>query len=197
MTTHRTLTLARLVTRTLATLAWTAAATSPAWAAWELSGVKTVRAHTTDQQVIELGQVTFTPQADGRVGFQLTMNSARFGDHFLSMKEFKCLEGATELLCHVPYPYAQPGTVTAQDFGWLEHSLLFLFKKPGEFSAKLWNGLYYRLSLTETGLKGSPQAIDLNRISAPPDNPAVPPYKAAYRDDIAPGARWVEKLTIE
>ena len=113
------------------------------------------------------------------------------------MKEFKCLEGAGEVLCHVPYPYAQPGTVTPTDLAWLEHSLLFLFKLPNEFGAKLWNGLYFQLQMTDEGLVGTPQAIDLNLISAPPADLTKPPYRPALRDDIAPGARWAARLTIE
>lgn len=187
-------TIARTALALASILAWPVVAHA---AAWPLEGRKTLTAHTTDGQAIAIGRVDFRPAADGRVAFTLDMDHQRLTDHFLSMKEFKCLGGATELACHVPYPYAQPGTVTERDFAWLEHSLLFLFKKPNEFSAKLWNGLYYRMALTDTGLVGLPQAIDLNRISAPPDNPAVPPYKPAYRDDVAPGARWIEKLTIE
>ena len=113
------------------------------------------------------------------------------------MKEFKCLEGPRELMCHVPYPYAQPGTVGERDYAWLEHSLLFMYKLPTEFGAKLWNGLYFRFERTPQGLVGRAQAVDLNRIGAPPDDPAVPPYKPALRDDIAPGSRWIESLVIE
>ncbi len=169
--------------------------------AWELAGDKTLIAHTRDQQRLTLGTVSFEPRGAGLIAFTLKPDSARFTDYFLSMKEFKCLDGQVEVVCHVPYPYPQQGTVSVTagkaDFAWLEHSLLFIYKLPTEFSAKLWNGLYYKMALTDQGLVGSPQAIDLNRISAPPDNPSVPPYKPAYRDDIAPGARWIEKLTIE
>jgi len=97
----------------------------------------------------------------------------------------------------VPYPYAQPRTVTSKDLAWLEHDLLFLYKLPNEFGAKLWNGLYFRFETTEQGLLGRPQAIDLNRISAPPERLDVPPFRPALRDDIAPGTRWIESLTIE
>ena len=47
------------------------------------------------------------------------------------------------------------------------------------------------------GLIGTPQAIDLNLISAPPDKPGVPPYRPALRDDLPAGARALEKITIE
>lgn len=164
--------------------------------AWELQGSKTLTLHARDGQSLTLGRVSFEPQPGGAVRFALSFEDGLLKDHFLSMREFKCLEGQGEVLCHVPYPYAQPGTVSAQDYAWLEHALLFLYKKPGEFGAKLWNGLYFRFEATPTGLVGRPQAVDLNAISAPPTS-ARPPYGPALRDDIAEGARWVSRLTIE
>lgn len=165
--------------------------------AWELQGVKTLTAHTRDQQRIPLGSVRFEPRGDGSVAFTVALDPARFTDHFLSMKEFKCLDGQGEVVCHVPYPYAQPGIVSADDLAWLEHSLIFLYKLPSEFGARLSNGLYFALQRTEQGLLGKPQAIDLNQISAPPDDPAVAPFTPDMRDDIAPGVRWIESLSIE
>ena len=172
-------------------------AASAAAAAWDLAGAKTLTLHTRDGQALVLGTVNFQPRGDGRTGFTLALDHGRFKDFFLSMKEFKCLEGQGEILCHVPYPYAQPGTVSATDMAWLEHALLFLFKQPSEFGAKLWNGLYFQMRLTGQGIVGTPQAIDLNAISAPPDDLSKPPYRPALRDDVAPGARWATRLTIE
>lgn len=178
-------------------LAWAFAAAGAA-EALELQGTRTITAHTRDAQRIVLGTVRFDPApGGGAVPFVVTMEPSRFTDHFLSMKEFKCLDGRTELVCHVPYPYPQPRTVTPTHLAWLEHSLLFLYKQPTDFGAKLWNGLYFRLEHTATGLRGTPQAIDLNFISAPPDNPGIPPYRAALRDDIAPGTRWIDAITID
>ena len=101
----------------------------------------------------------------------------------------------------MPYPYPQPGTVLVvagtTELAWLEHALLFMFKLPNEFGAKFWNGIYFQLKLTDRGLNGTQQAIHLNRISAPPAQPGVPPYRPALRDDIAPGARFFNRLTIE
>ena len=87
--------------------------------------------------------------------------------------------------------------MSATDLAWLEHALLFMFKTPSEFGAELWNGVYFQLKATERGFEGRPQAVDLNRISAPPDRPDVPPFRPALRDDIAPGARFFNRLTIE
>lgn len=171
---------------------------APAFAmAWDMQGTKTITANTRDNQHITLGTVRFEPQSNGTVSFVITMDRTHFSDHFLSMKEFKCIDGPLELFCHVPYPYPQPGTVTAEDMAWLEHSLLFLYKLPRDFGANLWNGLYFRLERTEHGLLGRPQAIDLNLISAPPDKPEVPPFNPALRDNITAGTRWIESLTIE
>jgi hypothetical protein len=168
------------------------------WAgAWELQGSKTITAHTRDKQHTRIGVVHFEPQPDGTVTFKVSMDHAVFTDYFLSMKEFKCLSSPIEVTCHVPYPYQQPGKVTPQDLTWLEHNLLFLFKMPSEFGAKLWNGLYYRLKLTDTGLVGTPMAIDLNHISAPPDDLSVPSFGPDLRDAIPAGARWLESITIE
>ncbi len=164
--------------------------------AWELSGIKTISALTRDQQLIPIGSVEFKPLPNGATGFKLTMDHGRFSDHFLSMKEFKCLESAEEVLCHVPYPYKTPGTVSDKDYAWLENSLLFLFKQPRDFGAKLWNGLYFRLERDEAGLVGLPQAVDLNLISAPPDDLLTPPYNAAVRDDVTPEAHWITRLLI-
>lgn len=128
--------------------------------------------------------------------YTLKLEPGRFKDFFLSMREFKCIDTPAEIHCHAPYPYANPGTVTATDFTWLEHALLFFYKTPDEFGAKLWNGLYYRLQITDDGLVGTPQAIDLNQIAAPPEDPTVPPFDALSRSDIEPGARAFVKLVI-
>jgi hypothetical protein len=172
-------------------------AASIAFAAPLDAGTKRVLLHARDGASIEIAQVTFTPRADGRTAFALKVDTARFTDHFLSMREFKCLPGAGEILCLVPYPYAQPGHVAPNDLAWLEHTLLFMFKKPSEFGAPLGNGVIFKLAAQGDTLVGAPQAIDLNRIAAPPPRADVPPFGAAQRDDMAPQSRWFQRLTIE
>lgn len=186
----------RRLLSTCAILAWALCAPGAA-AAWEMTGTRTLTLHARNGDAVKIGTVQFTPQPDGRTAFALNLATENFKDFFLSMKEFKCLEGRGEILCHVPYPYPQPGTVSATDYAWLEHALMFMFKTPAEFGAKLWNGIYFQLRLTELGLEGKPQAIDLNQISAPPDRPDVPPFRPALRDDIRPEQRWFNRLTIE
>jgi hypothetical protein len=169
---------------------------APLASAWDLAGIKNISALTRDQQLIPLGTVEFKPTTNGSSSFTLTMDHSRFTDHFLSMKEFKCLELPEEVMCHVPYPYKNPAVVSDKNYAWLEHHLLFLFKQPRDFGAKLWNGLYFRLERDEAGLVGIPQAVDLNLISAPPDDLSTPPYGTAQRDDIAADSRWISRLLI-
>ncbi|TXG94871.1 MAG: hypothetical protein E6R09_16575 [Rhodocyclaceae bacterium] len=164
-------------------------------AAWDLAGSKVIKLQTRDGQSIVLGTVDFKPKADAST-FDLHLDHAKMKDFFLSMKEFKCLEGE-EIQCHVPYPYPNPGTITRQDLRWLEHSLLFLFKAPKDFGAKLWNGLYYKMEITDKGIVGTPQAIDLVQIGAPPADTSIPPYGPGDRSEIPPNSRWISGLTIE
>lgn len=173
--------------------------------AFDFSGDKSIIAITKDGQRTRIGAVSFAP-AGGRAGdananatasFRVQMDHAVMRDHFLSMREFKCLPAAQEISCFVPYPYRQPGTVSASDLGWLEHNLLFFFKQPADFGAKLWNGIIFKFTTTPTAMVGTPQAVDLNRIGVPPDNLDVPPYGPLDRDAFTPGARWVQELRIE
>lgn len=160
-------------------------------------GEKSLVAVTRDGQKTRIGTVSFRAVDGGQAAFRVQMDRAVMRDHFLSMREFKCLPAAQEISCFVPYPYKNPGTVSATDFGWLEHNLLFFFKQPADFGAKLWNGIIFKFTQTPTGLVGKPQAVDLNLIGVPPDSLNEPPYGPFQRDDFAPGARWVQELRIE
>jgi len=162
--------------------------------AWEMVGTKQLELRTRDGTSIPIGTVTFTPGPDA-TRFAVTLDRAKFKDFFLSMREFKCVEGP-EVQCHVPYPYANLGTVRPGDYAWLEHALVFLYKAPADYGAKLSNGLYYVLQATDDGLVGTPMAVDLNDIAAPPQHPSVPPFDQAARADIIPGTRWIDALII-
>ncbi len=167
-------------------------------AAFDFQGDKALIAVTRDQVRTRIGTVSFSPLPAGSTArFSVRIDPQVLRDHFLSMREFKCLPGAQEITCFVPYPYAQPGTVSATELGWLEHSLLFFFKQPADFGAKLWNGMLFRFEVTPTSLVSTPQAVDLNRIGVPPEPLDVPQYGPMDRDAFAPGARWVQELRIE
>jgi hypothetical protein len=175
-----------------------ACVTSQSWAAgFDLEGDKQVFAVTRDGTQIAIGHVVFKRTTADVTQFKLQVESPLLVDHFLSMKEFKCLDSVSEVTCHVPYPYRNPQTITAGNLVWLEHSLLFLFKQPRDFGAKLWNGSYYQFEMVGHRLVGKPQAIDLNHISAPSDTPDIAPYTPDLRVDAAAGARWIDHLLIE
>ncbi|TXG77547.1 MAG: hypothetical protein E6R11_06365 [Rhodocyclaceae bacterium] len=163
--------------------------------AWELAGNKTIALHTREGQAVPIGSVEFRPEG-GRVRFAIKLDHARFKDYFLSMREFKCIDGPGETHCHVPYPYRMPSTVTAGDLAWLEHSLLFLHNTPRDYGAKLAKGVYYRMQITADGIVGTPQSVDLAQIGAPPADLDVPPFGPADRGEIGSGERWFSGISI-
>ena len=187
-------------------LAASALATPGAAAAWEMSGTKQITLRTKAGETIPIGTVTFASRADetsdgqaegtpGGTRFAVDLDLKPFRDFFLSMREFKCLEGP-ELQCYVPYPYATPKTADAKNLAWLEHSLIFFYKAPADYGAKLANGLYYAMTIGEDGIVGTPQSIDLNAIAAPPDDLSIPPFGEPERSEVTPGSRWIESLRI-
>lgn len=166
-------------------------------AAFDFNGDKRLVALFRDGGSQPLGMVSFAPTPQPpEVAFTVRLNTAVLQDFFLSMREFKCLPAA-EVTCVVPYPYAQPGKVTPTDLSWLEHNLLFLFKQPTDYGAKLWNGVIFKFAVTPDALVGSPQAVDLNLMSAPPDNLNRPPFGPMEREPYPPGTRWLSGLRIE
>lgn len=182
--------------RALFVAAWLAACGSAAHAAEPaLDGVKDIILHGEDGKSIVIGTVTFTPDGD-KATFKIDFDDKKFAQYFLSMREFKCVE-APEIFCHVPYPYPNPRTVTAQDASWLEHALLFFYKRPSDYGAKMAHGLVYTLTMTSDGFVGKPQSIDLDEIATPPEDLAAAFFTGEHRYYVQPGSRWFESLTIE
>lgn len=166
-----------------------------AHAQFELQGTKLVIAQLDQGVEVQIGTVSFNPTSQG-TQFDLKLDHSRFTDFFLSMREFKCLEGTEEVSCHVAYPYKSPTVVTNEDFAWLEHRLMFMFKKPNEFGAKLWNGIYFKFASDGDWLIGVPQAIDLNKIGAPPSNLDEPPYSDSDRFEMNIEGRLIKALVV-
>ncbi|MEZ5528434.1 MAG: hypothetical protein R3E57_00590 [Porticoccaceae bacterium] len=142
-----------------------------------------------------IGGVDFSRAADETITYTLHIDTERFTDFFLSMKEMKCLEGK-EIWCFIPYPYQHPRSVSRGDLRWLEHDLLFMFKTPSEFGANLWNGIYYDMTIDNGAIHGTARAVDLNAISSPPDDLTTPPYGEFDIEDLEPAARWLPYLEI-
>lgn len=142
-----------------------------------------------------IGRVTFSANENGNVAYDLQVETERFKDFFLSMKEMKCFEGK-EIWCFIPYPYAHPKTVSADDLRWLEHDLLFMFKALNAFGANLWNGIYYDMTVEEGMIKGTAKAVDLNYIAGPPDDLTTPPYGQYDVGGLEASSRWLPFIEI-
>ena len=184
----------------LAAAAGLALGMAPAGArAWEMKGVKTLALHTRDGATIPIGTVDFEPRGDkkgGAMTFAIDLDKKRFTVFFLSMRNFDCVEGA-DVTCYVPYPYDNPRTASPTDLNWLADNLLFLYKTKAEHAATMTNGIRFDLTLTDHGITGTPQAVDLDAIASPLQDPTVPPYGPGDREDYPEGSRWVDRLTIE
>ena len=161
---------------------------------WPLDGHRALILADRSGTELEIGSVTFTTQPTG-ANYSLEIDHHKFQDYFLSMKEMKCLEGP-ELWCHLPYPYENPRVVTEESTDWLSHDLLFMFKKPDEFGANFWNGIYYKIWIEDDELVGLAQAVDLNLLASPPGDLSTPPIGIYDREDIDPNQRWLPKLII-
>jgi hypothetical protein len=160
-----------------------------------LQGQKDIVLHTRDGKAIVLGRVTFAPQGAGAT-FRVDWDDRKFTVHFLSMREFKCVEGE-EILCQIPYPYGNPKQVTLENLSWLDHALLFFYKRPSDYGAKLAQGLIFPLKPVSGALEGAAESIDLDEIASPPEDRTKPYYDAERRTKIEPGARWAQRLSLE
>lgn len=149
-------------------------------------------------QSVSIGHLLLSADKSSKTfSYELVIDYSDFKDYFLSMKEMKCLEGP-ELWCHLEYPYSNPATITEHDFSWLSHDLLFMFKKPNEFGANFWNGIYYEFSSKNGVITGTAQAVDLNLLASPPDDLTIPPFSSQYdRYDLEDtSARWLPRMII-
>lgn len=144
---------------------------------------------------LSIGSIKFSAQK-ATIYYQIQLEHKLFKDHFLSMKEMKCLEGP-ELWCHLAYPYNNPRNITKTDFSWLSHDLLFMYKKPSEFGANFYNGIYYNFKLESGRLIGTAMAIDLNLLAAPPEDQTQPPITVHDIDEIELTNRWLPIIEIK
>ena len=164
--------------------------------AWKMDGVKQVKLHTTDGKTFPIGTIDFKPQKDNQATFKIDVDPKAFTVFFLSMRNFQCIDGK-DVECIVPYPYANPMTASPKNLDWLADNFLFMFKTKAELGAMMNNGVRFDMKLTDHGISGKPQAINLDDISSPPANKTVPPYPPSDRDDYPDGSRWISEITIE
>ncbi|MCC1491914.1 hypothetical protein [Cognatishimia sp. F0-27] len=127
--------------------------------------------------------------------YQVAMGSDGFGDYFLSMRPFKCLEGPDTLWCHVPYPY-EIARRLAGEVTDLEYDFLFVWKPSGEYGIDLWNGVYYDLEPEGSGLVGEMKAIDMGRLAVPPEAGNLRPIRAVDLDEIETDGHWLPRMRV-
>ncbi|MEP4194903.1 MAG: hypothetical protein ABJL99_04620 [Aliishimia sp.] len=128
--------------------------------------------------------------------YSVSMNDTVFTDHFLSMRPFKCLEGAVKHWCHVPYPYDIKRDVSAELTD-LEYDFLFIWKGATEYGINMWNGVYYRLEDQNGALNGTLYEIDMNRLASPPEVGNFRPVKDSDLHESDPESHWLPRLVIE
>ncbi len=138
-----------------------------------------------DKQGSQQRVATISLTAKGK-GYLYTLNldTEYFEDQFLSMRPFKCLMGGAQVVCYVDYPYSNERYIEAGDLTSLEYDLLFLHKSPTEYGINLWNGIYYKLQFDGEGIIGQLHELDMNLLSAPPEEGVTRPVTA---DDIFEG----------
>ncbi len=116
-----------------------------------------------------IGEVLFADLGNASTSVKVEMDNDVFTEHFLSMRPFRCLEGADEWFCYLQYPYDLRSVITTDDLADLEYQLLFVRKTPSEFGIDAWNGLYYQLEVVADGsITGKLLEGDLNSLQSPP-----------------------------
>ncbi len=143
-----------------------------------------------------VGTIVFHAQGD-TASYDIDWNLDHFGDYFLSMRPFKCLEGTEKLWCRVPYPYDIKRTISADDLTDLEYDTLFIWKKASDYGINMWNGVYYRFELTESGLVGTLNEMDMDILSAPPEAGDLRPVGEYDIEPGDPDSHWLPTLRIE
>jgi hypothetical protein len=167
---------------------------TPCWA--ELpTGSRDIALTSANERVV-IGTANFSGQGTARA-ISVVLNAELFKDHFLSMRPFKCLEGA-KYYCHLPYPYAWKGSVTETDLTDLEYALLFVQKEPNAYGINLWHGIYYKLQISVDGrISGILHEVDMDVLASPPPAGEMRPLSQDVLSKADPNGQWLPGLTIE
>ena len=142
---------------------------------------------------IEVGAVHLEP--DG--AYRVVWDDSRFGDFFLSMRPFKCLEGSEKLWCRVDYPYENNRRISGDDLTDLEYDLLFVWKNAKDYGIDLWNGVYYELAANGDGWDGTMFEMDMNVLASPPEGGNLRPIEPDMLDEADPDSHWLPRIVIE
>lgn len=127
----------------------------------------------------------------------LDMNDAVFGEFFLSMRPFKCLDGGEKLCCHVPYPYEIARKISKGDLKDLEYDLLFVWKNANDYGIDMWNGLYFRIEPDGDGWRRRVREIDMGGLAVPPPAGDLRPIRDSDIHEADPASHTLPELLIE
>lgn len=169
------------------------AAIAPPILGADLAGTKTVALYGGGGEKVVLGELRFAMQGDGYT-FEFAPNSQAFGERFLAMRPFLCIDGETDSLCH--FPYKSPQKITANDLTDLEYQFMFLRKARASVSVDPANGVYYEMKRTDKGIEGTLREVDMTPIIVPQGDMTRPIKREnLYKVDLT--GRWLPRLTIE
>lgn len=160
------------------------------------TGKRTVTLFAADGEKQVIGHVELTPDKNGAEAI-FTLGAPEFENKFLSMRPFQCIPHAKEWWCHMEYPWNLRKRITADDLTDLEYQLLFLFKPPASFGVDAWNGLYFKLTLTDDGtLKGDLHEVDLNEIAVEPEEAFARPIAPSDLTKVNPTKHRFARIEI-
>lgn len=135
-----------------------------------LEGAKKVVFQPATGNVVTIANVNFTKEKGGSYSYALEMVDGLYSDHFLSMRPFKCFTTPKQMLCHLAYPYSKTQKIASADLQDLEYDLLFIHRKDADYGINPWNGLYYKLTLSDDGtITGVLNEVDLDILAVPPE----------------------------
>ena len=157
------------------------------------SDTKVIKLHPVESEPIPVG--TLIVLEDG--GYRVDWDDSKFGDFFLSMRPFKCLEGSEKLWCRVDYPYDIKRDLSNGDLTDLEYDLLFVWKNANDYGINMWNGIYYELEPSEIGFRGALYEFDMDTLAAPPEDGSLRPITQDILDEGDPDSHWLPRITIE
>ena len=145
-----------------------------------------------------IGTILFTPESAGRTKFRIAM-AETLEEYFLAMRPFRCLTGPRQRLCHFPVE-REAQVINAGDLVPLEYALLFMRTAPKSLHIDPFNGLYYRMTLTERGIVGRLHDVDMDPFITPDSVPLERRQRPIRAADLTPGdpsSHWLPILSIE
>lgn len=158
---------------------------------------RTVTLTPSEGEAIDIASLDIVKLEDGSFTYSIEMDDSKFGNHFLSMRPFKCFQGPKQMLCHLVYPYEKTTKFSVNDLQDLEYDLLFIHRKKSDYAIDPWNGLYYKISLNDDmKLTGVLKEVDLDILAAPPDEGVTRPITDSELTDADPTTHSYPVLSI-